>query len=162
MNFFDRLKAQVNMNDGGKTFSNPEPLRGPVQQGPGLRQVGGTQDASLIPSGMKLGTFRPEQPMNLTKQMGGMTFANRDGRQYEDESLVDGPQGFGPINSDIANFGNASMQPNMQPQFEDAYTPDLALNETYTQGNPQITRPGYSIQRGGNPQEDLLRKLLGY
>lgn len=54
------------------------------------------------------------------------------------------------------------MQPNMQPQFEDAYTPDLALNQTYTQGNPQPTQFGYQVQRGGNPQEDFLRRLLGY
>ena len=106
MNFFDRLKAQVNMNDGGKTFSNPEPLRGPVQQGPGLRQVGGTQDASQMPSGMKLGTFRPQQPIqqfedgsSLVGQRGGQRIAVQPGQGsygYQPDSPF-GQQSIGDV-----------------------------------------------------------------
>jgi hypothetical protein len=34
MNFFDKLKAQVNMNDGGKTFSNPSANQSDASQMP--------------------------------------------------------------------------------------------------------------------------------
>lgn len=133
MNFFDKLKGQLPFGIGkaaGKEINPVLPMRakaqyrgqalqGPVEQGPGIRQVGGIQDASQMPSGMQF--------------QRGLRVSN-----------------------------SSQFQPNMQPEYEDAYTPDLALNQTYTQGNPQLTRPGYSIQRGGNPQEDVLRKLLGY
>ena len=61
---------------------------------------------------------------------------------------------------------NAGMQPSF-PQYEDEYTPDLALNQTYTQGNPQPTRSSYNVQDGrnaelqGNSSQDMLRRLLG-
>lgn len=72
-------------------------------------------------SGVNLGHINPYQSghgIPLTKQMGGMTFANRPGRQWEDESLNNGSQGLVPINRDIANLRGGLPQQGFGQQVQ--------------------------------------------
>lgn len=151
MNFFDKLKAQVNMNDGGKTWSNPS----------------ANQDASQMPRGMQM---RPSQPIqqfedgsSLVGRRGapriGVSVESGQGREY---GIPQGQQNIGPV----VSFGGMQQA---QAGSEDDFTPSAALENTgYI--NPQTTKYGYQQQDGrampqGNArqlQDWYLQQLLGY
>ena len=69
--------------------------------------------------------YAQKRPMRLTEQGGpgleSLMFANSPNRQYEDEALMNGPQGYSPMNADIANFinaGNFNQQRNTNPMLQ--------------------------------------------
>lgn len=147
MNFFDKLKAQVNMNDGGKTWSNPQ---GNTPQAPlNLRDAQGAMMQGAL--------------------VGGVPGLQSGGRFAQDSGLqMAQPSPYGQ-----QNLGPAVTFEGMQeagPRYEDDYTATAALEQTgYI--NPQTTQYGYKQQDGrpGSPlqannralQDDYLRRLLG-
>jgi len=82
----------------------------------------------------------------LTYQQNGLTFAAPRQRQFEDASLINGQQGFSPINADIFN----------------TFTPlgglgQNTLDINQLQGNydnPQATLFSPYMQQGGIPQSN--------
>ena len=125
-----------------------------------------------------LGRKRQEQPQSpRLKQAIQQTPSQRDypGRTnygVPEDNMIDTPNGYVTTQQyDQMQSPQLRVQQNrgMQPaalQYEDDYTPDLALNQTYTQGNPQLTRLGYQQQdaRQSGLQNDsysALRRLLG-
>lgn len=154
MNFFDRLKAQVNMNDGGKTFSNPQ----------GQQQLKAALPMRAMAQSINRG---PEMYDNPDFPTGGapMPPNRRGGPGLQ----VAEPQLFGQQSIGDVRQPHPGMQPYMHPQEDDYLPADMLHN-----GNapfpysPQETQYGYKQQDGrGNLQVEPgqirdLRKLLGY
>jgi hypothetical protein len=154
MNFFDKLKAQVNMNDGGKTFSNPEPVRGPIQQSPGLTQL--PQDASQMPRGMQFQSGLRDQRAKDVAPF----------RMFEDGSF----QGIPSQSFRTTNPGYNFYEDN---SFSSPAQLSVGGSQGYGQlDDSQVLNPqGYSYGvrgMGNNPingqslQGSDIRKLLGY
>jgi hypothetical protein len=161
MNFFDKLKAQVNMNDGGKTFSNPS----------------ANPDASQMPSGMRM---RPSQPIQQfedgSSRVGRIGVSVGDGHSYG--ANINGAGNY-PQFKDLQGGQNFPTQGtgmesenNIDPQGF-SYGLGLGMNGVQPvdmdsvpgQGFYQdrgFTRGAGRLQGGQVNQENLLRKLLGY
>lgn len=155
MNFFDKLKAQVNPFDGGKSFGNPQ---GNQRQALPMRAMAQAMQPRV---GQAQVPFSQETADRY----------NADPTSFVGKNAID-PKYFGYPADDsgslqVQTFGG--MQPNMQPQSEDEYTPAAALENT-GYFNPQTTMYGH-LQQGsyGDNQQGTsvgdiqrIRKLLGY
>lgn len=105
-------------------------------------------------SGVNLGQINPYQSgqgIPLTKQMGGMTFPNRQGKQWEDGSLSMGPQGPVPVNRDVAHFQGGLPQQGFGQQVQGIGGLNVHGN---VQGGAQVPWQNFGPQRPNmvNPQ----------
>jgi len=179
MNFFDKLKAQVNPFDGGKSFGNPQgnqrqalPMRAMAQATTG-KSFGNAMARAMQP---RVGQAQVPFSQETADRY------NADPTSFVGKNAID-PKYFGYPADDSGSLqvqpygqqsiGRVQQNGGAQPfgqGYEDEYTAENALQQGGY--NPQTTRHGGFLQDGRTPMSGIvnpedeylhrLQKLLGY
>lgn len=111
MNFFDKLKAQVNPFDGGKSFGNPEGRTQLPQAkwAAGLGSVAGQLPQALMAQPMQSAKLQVAQPQPYGQQSIGRVQQNGGaqpfGQGYEDEYTAENALQQGGYNPQTTRHG---------------------------------------------------------
>lgn len=122
-----------------------------------LGDAGHAVDSAIHPQQQ----IQQRQPVPLTQNRQGLTFAASNQPQYEDDALVNGPQGLVPGNNDVGRLAMGG-ETNLQPSYNSTNgddNPNAVMGSHYfqpTYRNPQMNNVGAlgSLQGGGQTTPD--------